>query len=847
MNTVATSTYWCLPIDKALNAMESSSNGLATSVAAERWQRFGPNTIHNRKRGRFLRLLVKRFANPLILILICAASLALVLHDWVDATIVLAVIVISNAFSLIQEHRSSSAVEKLRKQVSAKTTVIRDGQWSVIASEYIVPGDIIHLAAGSLIPADGMLLEAKDFFVSQAILTGEPFPVEKKPDTVAKDASIAERSNCVFMGTTVRSGSATALIVHTAGDTVYGQISKKLMVAPPETEFERGLRRFGGLLIYVMFIIVVSVLAVNIMFRNPTMELLLFTMALAVGISPEMLPAILSITLARGAQNMAKRGVIVKRLNAIENLGSMDVLCTDKTGTLTEGMVKLDGTFDFKGTSSDTVLHLTYINSHFQTGLDNPLDAAVILRAEAAGMNALDYHKLDEVPYDFARKRLSVVVSKGKDAQPVLITKGALQSVLEVCDHVQHDNNSDSLDDGVRAAIFDRYTVWSQQGFRVLGVAQSPVKSKPVYNCSDEVGLVFMGFLLFFDPPEPGVLKTLDELRRLGVGIKIITGDNCFVAHHVAESVGMKVERVVTGKELLMLNDESLWQIAPLVTLFAEVDPNQKERIILALQKTGHVVGYLGDGINDAPALYAADIGISVNNAVDIAKEVADFVLLEHDLEVLRQGIVEGRRTIGNTMKYLFITTSANFGNMISMAFASLFLPFIPLMAKQILLNNFLSDIPALGIAGDNVDREWEVTPHRWDIRMIRNFMISFGLVSTVFDTITFVVLFYLAGKAPDMFRTGWFVESLLTELLIILVIRTYKPFYTSSPCRFVLIAIIVITGITIALPFLPFSSIFGFVALPLNVMAALIGISALYVIISELMKRLFFRRHARK
>lgn len=847
MDTVATSTYWRLPIDKALNAMESSANGLTASVAAERRQRFGPNTIHNRKRDRFLRLLVKRFANPLILILICAASLAIVLHDWVDATIVLAVIVISNALSLIQEHRASIAVERLRKQVSAKTTVIRDGQKSVIASENVVPGDIIHLGAGSLIPADGMLLEAKDFFVSQAILTGEPFPVEKQPGTVAKDASLAERSNCVFMGTTVRSGSASALIVHTAGDTVYGQISKKLMVTPPETEFERGLRHFGGLLIQVMFIIVVSVLAVNIMFRYPTMEVLLFTMALAVGISPEMLPAILSITLARGAQNMAKRGVIAKRLNAIENLGSMDVLCTDKTGTLTEGVVKLDGTFDYKGMSSDTLLHLTYINSHFQTGLDNPLDAAVILRAEAAGMNILDYHKLDEVPYDFVRKRLSVVVNKGKDAQPILITKGALQSVLEVCDHVQHDNNSESLDDDVRAAIFERYTGWSRQGFRVLGVAQSPVQSKPVYNCSDEVGLVFMGFLLFFDPPEPGVLQTLNDLRSLGVNIKIITGDNCFVAGHVAESVGMKVERIVTGKELLTLNDESLWQIAPLVTLFAEVDPNQKERIILALQKTGHVVGYLGDGINDAPALYAADVGISVNNAVDIAKEVADFVLLDHDLEVLRQGIAEGRRTIGNTMKYLFITTSANFGNMISMAFASLFLPFIPLLAKQILLNNFLSDIPALGIAGDNVDREWEVTPHRWDIRVIRNFMISFGLVSTVFDLITFGTLFYLTGKIPDMFRTGWFVESLLTELLIILVIRTYKPFYKSRPCYFVLIAIIVIMGITIALPFLPFSSIFGFVALPLKVMASLVGISALYVIVSELMKRWFFRRYGCK
>lgn len=835
--------YWCLPADEVLKTLASCQNGLRVSDAEERLQNFGSNIVNDHKQGEFLRLLLNKILNPLIIILIVAASIAMVLHDWLDATIILAIIFISNILSIIQERRASNAVEKLRSQVSAKTTVIRDGQKHIIPNDNVVPGDIVLLAAGSLVPADGILLEAKDFFVSQAILTGETFPVEKQPGLVSKDASLAERSNCVFMGTTVRSGKAIALIVHTASDTAYGQISKKLMLAPPETEFERGLRRFGGLLIKVMLIIVVSVLAANIMFRKPTIETLLFAMALAVGLSPELLPAIFSITLARGAKDMAKRGVIVRRLSAIENLGSMDILCTDKTGTLTEGIVKLDDTLDYKGISSDAVLHLAYLNSSFQTGLENSLDTAVIQRAEDMGMHVLDYYKLDEIPYDFVRKRLSIAVSKGKAAQPFLITKGALQNILEVCSHVQNGSNVNVLDDNVRSDIDHQFSDWSQRGYRVLGIAQKSLQAKAVYGRLDEDAMVFMGFLLFFDPPEPGVRQTLDGLRRLGVDIKIITGDNCLVARHVAESVGMNVNRIMTGKELLTLNDESLWQLAPLVTVFAEVDPNQKERIILALQKTGHIVGYLGDGINDAPALYAADVGISVDKAVDVAKEVADFVLLEHDLEVLRQGIDEGRRTVGNTLKYIFITTSANFGNMISMAIASLYLPFIPLLAKQILLNNFLSDIPSLGIAGDNVDREWESTPHRWNIQMIRNFMITFGLVSSVFDFITFWALLRMVGKVPELFRTGWFVESVLTELLITLVVRTYRPFYKSRPGRFLFYATLVVMIFTISLPFLPIGAIFGFVALPVSVMMALIGITVLYVVVSEMIKRMFYRR----
>ena len=649
------------------------------------------------------------------------------------------------------------------------------------------------------------------------------------------------------MGTSVRSGTATAVIVDTGRSTHFGQIAGSLTLRPPETEFERGLRHFGALLVRVMVIIVLAILAINIALQHPTLETVLFAMALAVGLSPELLPAILTITLAQGAKTMASHGVIVKRLNAIENLGSMDVFCTDKTGTLTKGVVQLDKALNAAGQPSESVLNLACLNAHFETGLVNPLDEAIIAAGDQSGVSLSDYSKLDEIPYDFVRKRLSIVVKRGQNGAAVMISKGALQNVLEVCDSIQTDTTVEPLNEEHYQTILQRFTAWSEEGYRVLGVAQKTLEPAGGYTRDDERGMRFVGFLLFFDPPEAGVQNTLSELRRLGVQLKIITGDNQHVAHHVAEAVGIEVKRIITGAELADMKDEALWHLAPHATLFAEVDPNQKERIITALQKTGHVVGYLGDGINDAPALHAADVGISVDQAVDVAKEAADFVLLEHDLDVVRKGIDEGRHTFANTLKYIFITTSANFGNMISMALASLFLPFLPLLAKQILLNNLLSDIPAMGIAGDNVDRDWERTPHRWDIKMIRNFMITFGLISTVFDLLTFGVLLSLAGEVAEVFRTGWFVESLLTELLILFVIRSYKPFYQSRPGRFLMWSTAAVVVLTLALPYLPIAGVFDFVPLPIPVLAAILVITVLYVLVSELTKRVFFRRFFKK
>ena len=588
---------------------------------------------------------------------------------------------------------------------------------------------------------------------------------------------------------------------------------------------------------------VVVVLAINIIRAKPALESLLFALALAVGLTPELLPAIISITLSHGAQRMAKRGVIVRRLNAIENFGSMDVLCTDKTGTLTEGVVVLDSTLDAQGQPSTAVLRYAYLNAHFQTGLNNPLDEAINAFGQKAGLDISAEQKVDEIPYDFIRKRLSVIVAD-KHGAHTLITKGALENVLQTCSTVQIGATASPLDDARRAEIIERYRQLSGKGFRVLGLAIKPTDARTEsYSREDESALQFAGLLLFFDPPKVDVAQTIVDLAERGVNLKIITGDNQLVARHVAEAVNLPISNLLTGTDLQGMGDEALWHAAERTTIFAEVDPNQKERIILALQKTGHVVGYMGDGINDAPALHAADVGISVNTAVDVAKDAADLLLLQQDLDILRDGIDEGRRTFANTLKYILTTISANFGNMFSMAAASLFLPFLPLLASQILLNNFLSDIPATAIAGDNVDPEWVAKPRRWDTKFISRYMVLFGLVSSIFDFLTFGTLLFLFHATEEEFRTGWFIESLLTELVIALVVRTRRVFYRSRPGKLLLASTIVVIGVTLVLPYLPLNSLLGFVPLPAPLMLLMIGLTALYVVVAELAKKYFYSR----
>lgn len=839
--------YWSKTPEQLFSNLSTSSIGLTTTDAEQRLKQYGGNDINAQQQTTAFRLLLSQFKSPLVLILIFAAIISGIVGEWVDASIVLVIILGSTVLGFAQEYSASNAVEKLRQQVLLKSDVLRDGQFTMLPSEQVVPGDIVALSAGSLVPADGVVLEADDFFVNQAVLTGETFPVEKKPTTVAENASLSERINCVFRGTSVSSGTAQVLVVQTGKSTLFGQVAERLRLSSPETEFERGIRRFGNLLTQVMLVMVVIVLAINIFLAKPVIDTLLFALALAVGLTPELLPAIISITLAQGAQKMAKRGVIVRRLTSIENFGSMDVLCTDKTGTLTEGVVRLDGALSTQGQPSEDVLRYAYLNAHYQTGLNNSLDEAIQFSAQEANLDISTEQKVDEIPYDFIRKRLSMVVANAQ-GQRTLITKGALVNILSVCTRLQTGDGIHPLDSTAMADIENQYSDWSDKGFRVLGVATKPIESQlESYSSKCESDLIFAGFLLFFDPPKADVQQVIVDLAQRGVQLKIITGDNQKVARHVANAVNLPVEGVLTGSDLNSLNDEALWHLAERTTLFAEVDPNQKERIILALQKTNHVVGYMGDGINDAPALHAADVGLSVDTAVDVAKDAAGFVLLKKDLGILRQGIDEGRKTFANTLKYILTTISANFGNMFSMAGASLFLKFLPLLAPQILLNNFLSDIPGITIASDNVDPEMVAKPQRWNTKFIRNYMVLFGIVSSIFDFLTFGTLLILFRASPEEFRTGWFIESLLTELVIALVVRTRHVFFRSRPGTLLLVSTLIFIGITLVLPYLPFVSVFGFVPLPAPLILALLGLTAFYVLATEVTKKFFYSRLTNK
>lgn len=834
------SMYWSQNPEDLIASLGSSPRGLDEMTARQRLDEMGFNLLQEKGNNAPLKILLSQFKSPIVLILLFATAISLFVQEWVDATIILAIVFGSGLLSFYQEYNAGNAVEKLKARVSVKSVVLRKGQKKVIPSDEIVPGDIVTLSAGSLIPADGVLLEAQDFYVNQAVLTGETFPVEKSVGPVAAGANLAQRINCVFMGTNVRSGSGQALIVETGRRTAFGQIASSLNLRPPETEFERGVRHFGLLLAEMMLILVVLVFAFNVYFHKPVLDSLLFSIALAVGLTPQLLPAIVGVNLAKGSQTMAKAGVIVRKLNAIENFGSMDVLCTDKTGTLTLGVVKLDDALDSRGAKSARVFRLAYLNATMQAGLSNPLDEAIAAEGDPGVAGA---SKLGEIPYDFVRKRLSVAVQQDAD-QVSLITKGALENVLSVCTQVRLNNQITALDEVHCTAIRDSFAAWSGQGYRVLGVATRAISPSDSYRQEDECEMIFEGFLLFFDPPKPGVQETITQLAKLGVELKIITGDNKLVAMHTAKNIGMPLTGVLTGSELNNLHDEALLHVVENTDLYAEVDPNQKERIITALQKRGHVVGYMGDGINDAPSLHDADVGISVDSAVDVAKEAADFVLLSQDLDVLRQGILLGRTTFANTMKYVFVTTSANFGNMFSMAGASLFIPFLPLLPFQVLLTNFLTDFPAVTIAADGVDPEVIQKPRRWNITFIRRFMITFGLVSSAFDFLTFGLLLLVLQVSQDTFRTGWFFESVMTELLILLVIRTQRPFLQSKPGKGLIYSTVGIALLTLVLLFTPgLNTLLGFTILPWRLVLSLISITALYILLNEVVKRYFYQR----
>lgn len=836
--------YWNRPAEEMATLLgTSSSQGLTEAAAEERLSKYGLNTTSARKKASVAGLFLNQFKSPIVLILIFATVVSALLKDWVDAVVILAIVLVSAALSFFQEYSANQAAEKLKAQITLKANVIRSGRSILIPVERVAPGDIVLLSAGSLAPADGILLEGRDLFVNQAVLTGETFPVQKKVGITPADASLPERTNVLYMGTNVRSGSAKMLIVQTGAHTVFGQIARRLTLRPPETEFERGIRRLGYLLSEVMLILVITIFALNVFFKKPALDSLLFSIALAVGLTPQLLPAIIEINLSKGSRALARGGVIVRRQTAIENFGSMNVLCTDKTGTLTQGVVKLDGALDGKGDVSEKVFLQAYLNACFQTGLANPLDEAIT----ASNHPALDrYTKVDEIPYDFIRKRLTVIVceDQGLCSEGVLlITKGAFTNVLEVCSQCDWGGQPAPLDSGRREKLYKLYEKWSGEGYRVLGVAYKTLPHKAGYGHQDEAELVFSGFLLFFDPPKDGVKEVVAHLEELGVQLKIITGDNRLVAEHTLHSLGIEVKGVLVGSDINRLNDEALWQMVERVNLFAEVDPNQKEKIIASLKKMGNVVGYMGDGVNDAPALHSADVGISVENAVDVAKEAADFVLLKNDLDILKEGILQGRRTFTNTLKYIFMATSANFGNMFSVAGASLFLPFLPMLPKQILLINLLTDLPEMTIANDRVDDASIQQPRRWDMHFIRRFMLVFGPLSSLFDFATFGLLLVLLGSDEALFHTGWFVESVLSASVAVFALRTRAPIYRDRPGRGMIVMTILVGLAAVLLPYTPLAEVMGFKPLPGYLLAGIAGITLLYLVSAEIAKRWFYRK----
>ena len=832
--------FWSIPHAQLFQQLDTTSHGLTSNEARRRRTLYGSNLQKPKREWQLLFLLLAQFKSPITLILVFAAGLSFFLGGPADALIILTIIFVSAVLGFWQERGAVKAVEKLLAIVQIKTEVLRDGTPMEIPVEEIVPGDVVVLSAGGSIPGDCLILESRDLFVDEATLTGETYPVEKSVGVVAADTPLGRRVNSLFMGTHVVSGSATAVVVGIGAATEFGQISHRLKFRPPETEFERGVRRFGYILLEVTLLLVIAIFAINVYLARPVLDSFLFSLALAVGLTPQLLPAIISINLAHGAKCMARQRVIVKRLASIENFGSMNVLCSDKTGTLTEGIVRLHAALDVEGTASDRVLFYAYLNAHFETGFMNPLDEAI--RAHRP-LDVSAYQKLDEEPYDFVRKRLSILVSKGDTH--LMVTKGALQSVLDVCTSAETSLGNNVEIAPMQEKIHERLKEFSRQGFRTLGIAYRDVGTTMRISKDHESGMTFVGFLVFSDPPKQGMVETIHHLKSLGVSLKLITGDNHLVAAYISQRVGFVSPRLLTGPDLRNISDEALLQRVNEVDVFAEVEPNQKDRIILALRKSGNVVGYMGDGINDASALHAADVGISVDSAVDVAKEAADIVLMEKDLGVLVQGVREGRTTFANTLKYVFMATSANFGNMFSMAGASLFLPFLPLLPKQILLTNLMTDIPEMTIATDSVDSELIHEPRRWNITFIRKFMLTFGFISSVFDYLTFGALLFILHATTEQFRTGWFLESVISASVIVLVIRSRRPFFKSKPGKYLLLATLLIAGVTAAFPFSPLGGVFGLVPLQMTFLVALGVIVLLYVVAAELAKKAFYERVA--
>jgi Mg2+-importing ATPase len=815
--------------------------GLSGAEAKERLGQFGPNIFRDHPQKSLLRQYLARFKNPLVLILLVASGVSALTGEVTNFIIIGSIVLLSVTLDFVQEHRANAAADKLRQSVSVRATVLRDGVSREIPVSALVPGDIVLLSAGDLIPADGLVVEARDLFVKQSLLTGETYPVEKRPGPPSGSGDdLQEATNAVFMGTSVISGSARVVVVKTGAATAIGEIADSVAKPAEATSFELGTRRFGMLIMRLTVLLVMFVLLVNMFFDKPWLESFLFAVALAVGLTPELLPMVVSVTLSRGALRMAKRHMIVKRLSAIQDLGSMDVLCTDKTGTLTEAKIRLEKHLDADGQPSDRVLELAYFNSFFETGLKSPLDEAILAHQQ---IDSSQWKKIDEVPFDFERRRVSVLIDNGKTRW--LVVKGAPDEIVGLCTQYQTAASESPLaiDTAARAAIAGQFHALEEEGFRALGIAWREVPlDHPHAVIGDESELVLAGFAAFLDPPKASAASALAGLNRLGVSIKVVTGDSELVTRHVCGELKIPVSGILLGKEIAEMDDHALQARVESNNLFCRVNPAQKERVIRALKARGHVVGYLGDGINDAPSLHSADVGLSVDSAVDVAKEAADMILMRHDLHVLHAGVEEGRRTFGNIMKYILMGTSSNFGNMFSMAGAALFLPFLPMLPTQILLNNILYDLSEIPIPLDKVDAVDIRTPRVMDMAFVRNFMLVIGSISSLFDFLTFYILLSVLQADEKLFQTGWFVESLCTQVLVIFIIRTRGNLLKSRPHPVLFASSLLIVGLAVILPFTPLGSYFGFVAPPLTFYAILGAMVVAYLLVVELAKRMFYR-----
>lgn len=833
--------FWLQPTAELLGKLGSDLQGLSEEQARQAFKKYGPNRIQDTDQPGVLSILIGILANPLVLVLLLASGVSAALGESTNAIIIVAILSLSSALEFSQTYRSSQAAARLRQAVAVTALVQRSGRFREIPLEEVVPGDVLGLSAGTLIAADALLLSSKDLSVVESALTGESLPAEKRVETPEPGQNdLAQAHNAVFMGTSVLSGTGQALVVHTGPRSEFGKVAQKLQKAKPTTEFERGIHAFGLLIMRTVTVLVAFVFLSCLYLHRSALESLLFAVALAVGLTPEFLPMIISVTLAAGAARLAKEKVIVKRLSALENLGSVDILCSDKTGTLTLGEIKLELYVDLLGEKAPEVLHWAALNSSMQSGISSPLDRAVLAHDHP---DHKQYQKVDELPFDFERRRLSVVVD-GPEGR-WLVTKGAPESVHPLCGQYQKGDRRLPMDEAARARLHQTFEDLSRQGYRVLSVGIRALDVRNDYKVADESSLCLIGLAAFLDPPRQDARETLAELNAEGIQVKILTGDNELVAAKICSEVGLETGSVLLGGGVDLLSDEALGPVSEKTVLFARLSPSQKSRVIHALRARGHVVGYLGDGINDAPSLRIADIGISVGNAVDVAKEAADIILLEPGLKPVHLGVLEGRRSFGNIMKYILMGTSSNFGNMFSMAGAALFLPFLPLLPAQLLLNTLLYDCSQLGIPSDHVDAAYMNKPRRWNTKMIREFMLIMGPVSSLFDVLTFAVLLYVFRAGPELFRTGWFIESLATQVLVVFVIRTSGRPWRSRPHPALLIGALAAVLVGCLLPWTPAGQALGLVVPPLPYYGFVFLAVIAYLALTESIKGIFFRRHS--